>query len=230
MAADRILNWTPTAVVFDCDGTLMDTERHWQEARELVLRRYGVALDADFAERAKGMHYTECGRLLAETAGRPELTEEMTGRLLGCFRALVADNPVTTQGAPEFVALTHEFAPLAVASNCPRDVVETCLDTAGLLPYFGHISVPGTGVRPKPHPDVYLTAVRESGAEPTDCLAIEDSLCGIRSAVRAGMRVLGVGPHPDEESLALVDLWVPSLDDPRLLAWAKSRVLPEVAR
>ncbi|MFI1953748.1 HAD family hydrolase [Streptomyces xinghaiensis] len=230
MTADRILTWTPTAVVFDCDGTLMDTERHWQEARRRVLREYGVTPGAEFSERAKGIHYTDCGRLLAETAGRPELTGKMTDELLESFRSLVAEDPVTAPGAVEMVALAHEFAPLAVASNCPRDVVETCLDTAGLLLYFDHVVVPGEGMPPKPAPDLYLSAAEACGADPAECLAVEDSLCGIRSAVRAGMRVVGVGPRPDEESAALVDLWVPSLGEPRLVAWAESRpAIPEGA-
>ncbi|WP_078843502.1 HAD family phosphatase [Streptomyces albus] len=230
MTADRILTWTPTAVVFDCDGTLMDTERHWQEARRQVLREYGVTPGAEFAERAKGIHYTDCGRLLAETAGRPELTGKMTEELLENFRSLVAEDPVTAPGAVEMVALAHEFAPLAVASNCPRDVVETCLDTAGLLLYIDHIVVPGEGMPPKPDPDVYLAAAEACGADPKACMAVEDSLCGIQSAVRAGMRVVGVGPRPDEEAAALVDLWVPSLAEPRLVAWAESRpAIPEGA-
>ncbi|MBQ0987386.1 HAD family phosphatase [Streptomyces sp. F63] len=223
MTADRIFTWTPKAVVFDCDGTLMDTERHWQEARRHVLREYGATPGPEFDERAKGIHYTDCGRLLAETAGRPELTGKMTEELLDSFRSLVAGDPVTAPGAVEMVALAHDFAPLAVASNCPRDVVETCLDTAGLLLYFDHIVVPGEGMAPKPDPDVYLAAADACGTDPAECLAVEDSLCGIRSAVRAGMRVIGVGPRPDEESTALVDLWVPSLGEPRLVAWAESR-------
>ncbi|NJQ01590.1 HAD family hydrolase [Streptomyces zingiberis] len=223
MTADRILSWTPKAVVFDCDGTLMDTERHWVEARRLVLREYGVTPDEEFSERAKGIHYTDCGRLLAETAGRPELADKMTDQLLESFRSLVAEDPVTSPGAAALVALVHEFAPLAVASNCPRDVVETCLDTAGLLLYFDHVVVPGEGMRPKPHPDVYLAAARATGTDPAACLAVEDSLVGVQSAVRAGMRVVGVGPRPDEESLALTDLWVDTLEDPRLLAWGESR-------
>lgn len=224
MTAHPILGWTPAAVVFDCDGTLMDSEQHWQQARDLVLRGHGCAPDADFAERAKGLHYAECGRLMAETAGEPALAEQMTRQLLTTFRKLVAEDPVTMPGAVELVRRTSRFATLAVASNCPRDVVESCLDTAGLRGHFAHIVVPGDAVRPKPHPDVYLTAVRRCGADPADSLAVEDSLCGIQAASRAGMRVLGVGPRPGPEETALVDMWVSSLADPELLAWAENRV------
>ncbi|WP_371476434.1 HAD family hydrolase [Kitasatospora sp. NBC_00315] len=223
MTAARVLDWTPSAVVFDCDGTLMDTELHWQEARDLVLRGYGVAPDAGFATRAKGLHYTECGRLMAEVAGEPAQAEPMTAHLLDAFRKLVADDPATMPGAAALVRRVADFAPLAVASNCPLDVVESCLEGAGLLSYFAHVVVPGDDVLPKPAPDVYLTAAALCGAEPADSLAVEDSYCGIRAAGRAGLRILGVGAHPSEEEAAAVDLWVPDLAEPGLVDWAKSR-------
>ncbi|SHN02650.1 haloacid dehalogenase superfamily, subfamily IA, variant 3 with third motif having DD or ED [Actinacidiphila paucisporea] len=224
------LSWTPAAVVFDCDGTLMDTERHWQDARDLTLRAYGLNAAPGFAERAKGLHYTECGQLMADEAGRPELGGALTDELLAGFRTLVAARPTTMPGAPELVAHAAKFAPLAVASNCPADVVETCLSTAGLLPYFDHIVVPDDTVRPKPAPDVYLTAVRLCGADPAQSLAVEDSACGVESALRAGLRVLGVGPWPGEEAAARVDLWVRRLDDPDVFAWAGRRAARALAR
>lgn len=222
-AAAPLLSWTPDAVVFDCDGTLMDTERHWQDARELALHEYGLRAAPGFAERAKGVHFTECGQLMADESGRPELADALTQALLTHFRALVAARPVTMPGAPELVACAASFAPLAVASNCPADVVEGCLETAGLLPYFAHVVVPDSAVRPKPAPDVYLTAARLCGAAPGRSLAVEDSACGIRSALHAGLRVLGVGPWPGEELAGEVDLWVDRLDDPGVVAWSGSR-------
>lgn len=223
MTAHRILSWTPSAIVFDCDGTLMDTECHWQEARARVLHAQGLELTPDFAERAKGLHYTQCGRMMAEDAGRPLLAEKMTDQLLEHFKKLAVENPLTMPGAVELVLAAHRFAPLAVASNCPAEVVEFCLGGAGLLDYFGHIVVPDDTVRPKPDPDVYLTAARLCGAAPADTLAVEDSRCGIEAAARAGMRVLGTGPRPEEEVLGLVDMWVPALTEPRLTAWAEER-------
>ncbi|GAA2321817.1 HAD family phosphatase [Streptomyces violaceusniger] len=223
MTAEKFLGWTPAAIVFDCDGTLMDSERHWEEAREVVLRSHGTAPDEEFARRTKGLHYTECGRMLAEFAGRPELADEMTGQLLDAFRRLVADDPVTMPGAPQLVAKAAVFAPLAVASNCPRDVVEDGLAKAGLLRYFGHVLVPEGDVRPKPYPDVYLEAARLCGAAPGDALAVEDSHCGFLSASRAGLRVLGVGPRKPVDEPPPVDVWVSTLADPDLVKWADSR-------
>ncbi|WP_327233592.1 HAD family phosphatase [Streptomyces sp. NBC_01317] len=224
MTASRILSWTPAAIVFDCDGTLMDTERHWQDARDLVLDGYGFAPAPGFAERAKGLHYTECGTLMAVESGRPDLAGDMTSQLLTEFRSLVAEQPMTMPGARELVHDVRRFAPLAVASNCPAEVVESCLDTAGLLDCFDHIVVPDGTIRPKPHPDVYLTAAKLCGVDPADTLAVEDSHCGVQAAVGAGMRVLGAGSWPSPETVALVDLWVRALDNPEVRLWACDRI------
>ncbi|MFE2941819.1 HAD family hydrolase [Streptomyces sp. NPDC059255] len=230
MTAQRILSWTPAAIVFDCDGTLMDTECHWQDARLRALREFGFTPAPGFTERAKGLHYTECGALMAEEAGHPELGADLTERLLGHFGALVADRPLTMPGARQLVEQAARFAPLAVASNCPKEVVESSLGTAGLLDRFDHVVVPDddNGIRPKPHPDVYLTAAGLCGADPADTLAVEDSHCGIEAAERAGMRILGVGPWPAERTMALVDLWVRSLDEPELRGWAGDRVPTQI--
>ncbi|OON72040.1 HAD family hydrolase [Streptomyces tsukubensis] len=242
--AHPLLTWTPEAVVFDCDGTLMDTERHWQDARRRVFLDFGLTPLPGFAERAKGVHYTDCGRLMAEEAQKPELADSMAEELLTHFMARVAEDPVTVPGAAEFVRLVSGRLPLAVASNCPMETVESSLGHAGLLGHFAHIVVPSDTrtaeadensdeeapwvVRPKPWPDVYATAARLCGVLPDQALGIEDSLTGVESARRAGLRVLGVGPRPGEREAARADLWVTSLDTPVLLAWVRARV-PERA-
>ncbi|MFE9168823.1 HAD family hydrolase [Streptomyces kebangsaanensis] len=222
MTAHHLLSWSPSAVVFDCDGTLMDTERHWQEARNLTFRAFGLEPPAGFADRAKGMHYTGCGALMAEETGKPNLVNALTNTLLNTFTALVEQDPVTMPGAAALVRLVAPHRPLAVASNCPREVVESCLDRAGLLSCFGHVVVAGGDVRPKPEPDVYRLAARLCGVPPEEALAVEDSLTGMESARRAGLRVVGIGPCPPGPEAEKADLWVASLADSGLLSWARN--------
>ncbi|MGW5328252.1 HAD family hydrolase [Streptomyces sp. NPDC004014] len=226
--ADDLLDWSPQAVVFDCDGTLMDSERHWQEARNRAFREHGLQPPPGFAKRATGLHYEDCGRLMAQSVHKPELAEGLTAALLDHFLELVTDDPVTMPGATQVVRLLSVRLPLAVASNCPKVVVEGSLERAGLLAHFQHIVVPDTGdrVRPKPHPDVYEMAARLCGVRPHRALAIEDSLTGVEAAHRAGLRVLGVGRPPQDDGAALADLWLPALHAPELLAWVHSLGTP----
>ncbi|MFG3430361.1 HAD family hydrolase [Streptomyces californicus] len=224
--------WSPEAVVFDCDGTLMDTEQHWQDARVRAFREFGLRPAPGFAARAKGVHYLDCGRMMAQEADKPDLAPELTESLLAHFMERVADDPVTMPGAAEFVQSLAGRVPLAVASNCPLAVVESSLEQAGLLVHFRHIVVPhdpgaadapgaiqrdGTLIRPKPWPDVYATAALLCGARYERTMAVEDSLTGIESALRAGLRVVGVGDRPADGGDGGADLWVPTLHSPQLL-------------
>ncbi|MGW2472599.1 HAD family hydrolase [Streptomyces sp. NPDC001665] len=226
MTAHRILSWSPSALVFDCDGTLMDTERHWQEARTIAFRLFGLTPPSGFADRAKGVHYIDCGALMAQETGKPDLADELAGTLLSTFTALVEEDPVTMPGAASLVRLAARHRPLAVASNCPRATVESCLDRAGLLGCFQHVVVAGEEIRPKPEPDVYRAAARLCGVPPEEALAVEDSLTGMESALRAGLRVIGLGTRPPDPDGERADLWVTSLADPELLSWARSRLGP----
>jgi beta-phosphoglucomutase-like phosphatase (HAD superfamily) len=231
-----LLDWFPGAVVFDCDGTLMDSERHWRDARHRAFRDFGLKVPPGFAEQAAGVHYTDCGRLMADSVQKPELAADLAGSLLDHFLALVADDPVTMPGAVDLVRLLSGRLPLAVASNCPPAVVEECLGRAGLRQYFQHVVVPSERpepgvpdstevptVRPKPWPDVYITAARLCGVHPSEALAVEDSLTGLESAHLAGLRILGVGPRPEGEASGRADLWLPSLRAPELLTWARAQ-------
>lgn len=202
----------------------MDTESHWQDARSRVFAEFGLHPRPGFAERAKGVHYTECGSLMAEESGKPDFADDMTDALLRHFTALVADDPVTMPGAAALVRLAARHLPLAVASNCPLDMVESSLDRAGLLKHFGHVVVAGDGVRPKPYPDVYTVAAGLCGVLPEDALAVEDSVTGIASARDAGLRVLGTGPRPSGPGAEQADAWVTGLADPELVTWAQTYI------
>ena len=224
MAVTRVFHWTPKAVVFDCDGTLLDSERHWRVARSQTLAAYHLTVGDHFAERASGVHYVECGRLMAQEAGCPQAAEELAAHLLNGFQELAAARPVVLPGVPELVANVGAFAPLAVASNCPRSVVESSLEAADLLRYFRYVAVAEDTVRPKPHPDTYLAAVGRCGVATAETLAVEDSRAGVEAARAAGMRVLGVGLDPDPTLRERADAWVDSLDVPEVQQWAAARV------
>ncbi|MFD8431061.1 MULTISPECIES: HAD family hydrolase [Streptomyces] len=236
-----LADWSPEAIVFDCDGTLMDTERHWQDARTRAFREFGLPTPPGFAERAKGVHYLDCGRLMAQETNKPDLAADLSAALLRHFLSLVTEDPLTMPGASEFVRLCSRRLPLAVASNCPLEVVDESLLRAGLRRYFRHVVVPTVqpehsrgpspaaegedgaeqAVRPKPWPDVYSRAARLCGVPPRAALAVEDSLTGVESAARAGLRVLGVGPLPHGGDRGRADVWIPALDCEEALAWVR---------
>ncbi|WP_445397772.1 HAD family hydrolase [Streptomyces sp. LE64] len=222
MTVSAVLSTAPAAVVFDCDGTLVDNESHWQSARVHAFADFGLKAPPDFAAKAAGVHYVECGLLMAEEAGKPELAEELTQSLLSHFTALADAVPVVLPGAAELVRLLSGRVPLAVASNCPAAVVEASLGRTGLLKHFDHLVVPDEDLRPKPEPDLYAKAAELCGTEGPATLAVEDSLTGIEAAHRAGLKVIGVGEPAPAHRGTTADWWVAGLDDPDLVTWVRS--------
>lgn len=227
MTENRVLSWTPRAVVFDCDGVLMSTEEYCLLSKVLVLRDHGVEPDTDVLASLKGLHYSAAGDTLARSLGSSASAEECSAQALAKQRELYRTHPsYALPGALDLVKRTSAVMPVACATSSPQDAVEHVLAKAEMLPYLVCVTSPTMGFAAKPAPDTYLAAAEACAVDPADILAVEDSTSGIRSAVAAGMRVLGVGPEPSAEQLALVDHWVLSLEDPELTHWAQRLTLP----
>jgi HAD superfamily hydrolase (TIGR01509 family) len=99
-------------------------------------------------------------------------------------------------GAREAVTALGRVWPLALASSANRALIELVLDVAGLAQEFAATVSSEEVARGKPAPDVYIEAARRIGAEPSECVAVEDSTNGIRSAAAAGMTVIAM-PNRD---------------------------------
>jgi beta-phosphoglucomutase-like phosphatase (HAD superfamily) len=106
--------------------------------------------------------------------------------------------------------------PLGLASSSPRRLIDAVLESAGLVDQFDVIVSTEEAGAGKPSPEVYLDVVRRLGVNPERTVAIEDSSNGLRSAARAGLRLIAIpnaGYPPAEDALALADVVVQSLDD-----------------
>jgi HAD superfamily hydrolase (TIGR01509 family) len=195
-----------TAVIFDCDGTLVDSEPLARSAWEQALAPYGYEVtDADI-EGAVGLPYARVHAYFADRVELPEAGEfwgEFTGELFALIdaRLVVFEDAVHT--ARE---LRARGVPLAVASSSPRERLHRTLSRAELLDAFD-VTVAGDEVaRGKPEPDMFLVAAERLGVDPADCIAIEDSPPGVAAAVAAGMATIAVCRVPGTEaSLAAAD-------------------------
>jgi HAD superfamily hydrolase (TIGR01509 family) len=204
----------PAAVVFDCDGTLMDTEPCADAARSAVFARRGHVYDDAAREALVGLSLAQGGEVMARLFGghASRLAEELEQELL----AAVADGAQPMPGATDVVARLAARVPVAVASNGPRVLLDKSLGHGGLSRWLP-ITVSGDDVAtPKPHPACYLAACVALGVEPGSALAFEDSPVGARAAHAAGMTVLGVGALTRGP---YVHAHVPALDDAALRRW-----------
>ncbi|WP_236024782.1 HAD family hydrolase [Arenibaculum pallidiluteum] len=177
------------AVIFDCDGTLVDSESLANAVLAERLAGFGLALTAEEAVAAfRGRRMAEC---IAEIEVR--LGTQLPESFMPDFRAATAEafrgRLRAMEGASDLVAGLR--MPMAIASNGPRDKIELCLALTGLLPYFeGRIFSAYELDAWKPDPRLFLHAARSLGVDPSACLVVEDSLPGIAGALAAGMRVL----------------------------------------
>ncbi len=183
----------PAAVLWDFDGTLMDTEPVWAAMQAGYVRELGGRLPADFHRHTVGRPLTESVAYLASASGLPldpvGVAAEMWLRMI----ALLGEVPLPwAPGARDLVAaLADAGVPQAVVSTSVRAYLDSVLHR---LPDAGFaVVIAGDEVRQrKPHPEPYLTAARALGVRPEDSLVIEDSLSGVASGLAAGCAVLAV--------------------------------------
>jgi HAD superfamily hydrolase (TIGR01509 family) len=204
------------AVVFDLDGVIVDSEHVWDEVREEYVRELGGSYPESATRDMMGMSSKEWSRYIAEALGVPGTPEEINAAIVARMLERYGESPPLIPGAAEAVRRLGARWPLAIASSSNPELIEVVVRAADLADLFGVVVSSQEVARGKPAPDVYLEAARRLGVEPTRCAAVEDSHNGIRSAKAAGLRVI-VFPNahfpPDEESLALADAVLRSLDE-----------------
>lgn len=178
------------AVLFDCDGVLVDSEQASEWAWRAALRRFGVDM-GEFEPWVGTTDEAIAVRFAPESGVSPRRLLEVSATML---EIRLATEPVTVfdDAADALNRVKSANLLTAVVSNSEGWRLAAVLASAGLTDEF-RIGVTSDDVaRPKPEPDVYLRAAELLGVDTPRCLAIEDSPTGIASARAAGMRVVAV--------------------------------------
>ncbi len=184
------------AVIFDCDGTLIDSEMINASALQSVLEPLGVNIPLKaLQQRFTGIDNASVLRQLKDESGI-RFPSNFEAQMQNAAYEFVAGVAKPMPWANEVVtALAEAGIVLSVASNSTFRDVEKMLEKADLRNYFGmRIATRDAVAAPKPAPDVYILAATLSNAAAGDCVAIEDSPAGITAARCAGMNVIGYRP------------------------------------
>ncbi|MGN6250221.1 MAG: HAD family hydrolase [Marmoricola sp.] len=183
------------AVLFDFDGTLVDTEPYWIEEEFALVESFGGTWSREHALRLVGNDLLESGRYIIEHTGVPLTPVEVVDRLLdGVVRHMAAAVPWRPGARELLAALRADGVPCGLVTMSYRRFVEPALDAlpAGT---FDCVVTGETVARGKPDPEPYARGAELLGLEPADCVAVEDSTPGVTSALAAGCRVLVVPNH-----------------------------------
>ena len=180
------------AVIFDCDGTLVDSEPLSRRAWEQALAPYGYEVtDADLAA-CVGRSYPHTHGHFAERAllpGADAFWPVYSGEL---FALIDAQLEPFADALGAIAQLKARGVAIAVASSSARERLERTLQRAGLRDAFAATVAGDEVARGKPAPDMFLAAAERLGVAPSACIAVEDSVPGVESGLAAGMAVVAV--------------------------------------
>ena len=181
------------AVLFDMDGTLVDTEKLWDVSLRDLATRYGGVLSDTARAAIIGSSAPNTMRLLSADLGRPDIDlEEGAAWLIARTAELFAEGIPWRPGAAELLAAVRAAGvPTALVTNTGRGLVDIALDTLGATNFDAVICGDEVAFA-KPHPEPYLAAARALGVEPDRCVAVEDSVTGLASARAAGCALLAI--------------------------------------
>ncbi len=185
-------------VIFDLDGTLIDSEPNYYEADRQWFESFGVTLTPEMKRPYVGMGNQAMVRMVREQYGLEEPEAELLKWKRKRYLELARKNTVAF---PEMVKLVRSLQqqelPLAVASGSALEIIEELLTLTDLRDAFGVLLSAEQVPRHKPQPDIFLKSARRMGIEPKHLAVVEDSKPGVQAGLRAGMRVLAVPSFPE---------------------------------
>lgn len=182
------------AIIFDLDGTLIDSERIWFDEFKKMCATFGKEYRGEHHALMMGRARAENNRTFREVLGVPVTDEMLTEVRRIVHRRLFEGGEMQLKsGVKTFIELlVQKGLPLGVATSSPATYREPALAQMGILQYFSGFASAEDVKQSKPAPDIFLAVAKSLSVDPTHCLAVEDGLAGIKSGVAAGMDVLGI--------------------------------------
>lgn len=202
------LHELPAAVLWDMDGTIVDSESEWGEITGVIVRDAGGVWTDDDDAFIRGANTEDHGGRMADaieigTGERPDATE-LFAELGERMKAEVYAKAVLMPGAHELlVAFREAGIPQAMVTATPKDIVDVALGSLSET-YFNAVVTGSEDVPGKPDPRPYLLGAQRLAANPHECVAFEDSVAGLAAARASGAHVVDVNKHNLSDLAALL--------------------------
>ena len=182
------------ALIFDCDGTLVNSMPLHMQAWKEAFKKFDVKCDEKFLFSLKGMKETDIIILYNQTFK----TNLDPDEVLLAKHEFIKQHVSTLQPIEPVVEVARSFygkLPIAVASGSVRNIVNAELNTIGIFHLFNFILTADDPYKPKPSPDIFYAAAFSMNVDPQYCLVFEDGDAGLEAASKAGMNTLDVRPY-----------------------------------
>ena len=201
------------SVIFEMDGVLIDSEPFWAEAQISILARYGIAItDEDCEKYTRGIRVDELAAIWVDMFNLSISPNELKKEIVEKVCARITADGESMNGLYELLNfLKSKGITLALATSSNRQVIKAVFDKLNLWDYFPIQCTAADEELAKPHPAVYLSAVKKLGVSVKDCIIIEDSVTGLIAAKAANIRTFIVNSNSTNERFAIADERVKSL-------------------
>lgn len=181
------------AVIFDLDGSLVDSMWMWQEIDREYLGRFGIDLPDNLQSAIEGMSFSETAVYFKERFSIPDSLEQMKNDWNRMAWDKYTNDVPLKPGVSEFLDKCRaNKIKLGIATSNSRELVDNIASVHGLNDYFDCIMTACEVSRGKPAPDIYLAVAEKLQVKPERCLVFEDIIPGIMAGKNAGMQVCAV--------------------------------------
>ncbi len=202
----------PKAVIFDMDGVLIESEKHYRDSFLAASDEGGHGMAVEIYQKVCGSPWNVITATIRADYGQDFPMEEFRDAWLRHLAVQMADGVALKTGVLEILDLLDELGlPRAIATSSGHESVNRHLGPFDIMKRFDHILARGDYAEPKPSPLPYLTAATRLNFAPEDCLSLEDSYHGVQSAWSAGTQTVmvpDVAPATDamrEKCVAICD-------------------------
>jgi HAD superfamily hydrolase (TIGR01509 family) len=206
------------AVIFDLDGTLVDSMWMWKSIDIEYLQRFGIQFPQDLQKSIEGMSFSETAVYFKKRFSLPDSLEQIKSDWNKLARDKYVNEVPLKEGVKDLLDYLKKQGTLAgIATSNSRELVDLVIEKHQIKDYFASIRTSCEVTKGKPSPDIYLLVAQDLNIRPENCLVFEDVIQGVMAGKNANMKVCAVyDKHSEkdhEQKMKLADYYVYSMKE-----------------